>query len=93
LFGTTACSREAFGQVRKMTRNIAEDGLRIDEDVPNSARKWRFVAVLSSLVRRQAELPLAERACAGLAIYGDRRGIVRYGDAGTYLRNPTHRSC
>jgi hypothetical protein len=43
-----------------MTRNIAEDGLRIDEDVPNSARKWRFVAqsdVLGSLLFSESRRP------------------------------------
>jgi len=28
-----------------MTRNIAEDRVRIDEDVPNIVWKWRFIVV------------------------------------------------
>jgi hypothetical protein len=48
-----ACWRAKFGEVRKMTRNIAEDGLRIDEEAPNNVRKLRFVAGSSrSFARR-----------------------------------------
>jgi hypothetical protein len=38
-----------------MARNIAEDGLRIDEDVPNNVRKRRFVAVIGAIVRWRAK--------------------------------------
>ncbi len=37
--GTKACLRCESGQVRKMTRNIAEGGLRIDEVLPNNVRE------------------------------------------------------
>jgi hypothetical protein len=38
--------RDEFGEVRKVTRNIADDRLRIDEDPPNNAPKTRFVAAV-----------------------------------------------
>jgi len=41
--GTLACSRGAAPRVRKIARNIADEGLRIDEDSPNNVSLGRFV--------------------------------------------------
>jgi len=41
--GTLACSRGAAPRVRKIARNIDDEGLRIDEDSPNNVFWGRFV--------------------------------------------------
>jgi hypothetical protein len=74
--GTIRSLRRRSKQVRKMPRNIAEDGLRIDEDAPNDVQKPRFVDAESLcwvlVPRREQAMPEQSRPAARRAAADDR---------------------